>query len=45
MPTTADRRWHIRRRLQGIVMSRDFIYQITPAGLIRVLGRREEVLQ
>jgi hypothetical protein len=43
-PSESDRRWHARRKLQGIVISRVLIYEIDVNANVFVFGRSDEVL-
>jgi hypothetical protein len=43
-PSEADRRWHRRRKLRGIVVGREFIYEIEANGDVSVLGDRDKVI-
>jgi hypothetical protein len=43
-PSEADRRWHVRRRLRGFVVSATLVYEIAVDGTVRVVGKRDEVL-
>jgi hypothetical protein len=44
-PSEADRRWHGRRKLPGIVVSQMFVYEIDGNISVRIIGRRVEVLK
>jgi hypothetical protein len=43
-PSEADRRWHVRRRLRGFVISATSVYEIAVDGTATVVGKRDEVL-
>ena len=43
-PSASDKRWHVRRKLPGYVISRDVLYAIDAAGNVQDAGKREEVL-
>jgi hypothetical protein len=43
-PTESDRRWHVRRKLRGYVVSRTVVYLIDVNAVVSVVGRRDEVL-
>jgi hypothetical protein len=43
-PSEADRRWHRRRKVRGIVITRTLVYEIDVNGTVSVLGKRDEVL-
>lgn len=43
-PSLADRRWHQRRSLPGLVVARSLVYRIDSSGGVSVVGPREEVL-
>jgi hypothetical protein len=44
-PSESDRRWHERRRVHGIVISRELVFEIDANGTVSVLGKRREVLR
>ena len=43
-PGEGDRRWHARRKLRGIVVGGEFVYEIDADAKIKVIGRREDLL-
>jgi hypothetical protein len=43
-PSESDRRWHVRRKLRGYVVSRTVVYEIDVNAVVSVVGRRDEVL-
>src|SRR5690349_21188632 len=43
-PSGSDRRWHHKRKLRGIVVSRDLVYEIAADAQVSVLGAFAEVL-
>jgi hypothetical protein len=42
-PSESDRRWHRRRKLRGLVVSRTLVYEIDLQAGISVVGTRNEV--
>jgi hypothetical protein len=43
-PSESDRRWHARRKLRGLVISRMLVYEIDVNAIVSVVGKRDEVL-
>jgi hypothetical protein len=44
-PSRSDVRWHMRRQLPGVVISWLLVYEIDLGGKVRVVGKRDEVIQ
>jgi hypothetical protein len=42
-PSESDRRWHVRRKLRGIVVSGEVVFEIDLDGTVSVLGKRLEM--
>jgi hypothetical protein len=43
-PSESDRRWHMRQKLRGFVISQENIFAIDTSSDVSVVGKRDEVL-